>query len=282
MLKCKKPVFPVLPSVTTAADEVAKFLSYGHMNFPDEVLLGKALVKIHTTPKPAAESIYLDGVNMQEIRFIIDHSKDGYLSPEQVSGLFSAGGIPMVNEAVCTELEHVISCASELGYPLVMKVVGPIHKTDVGGVELNIQDQEQLIASYQHMKAIDGFESVLIQPMMEGRELFIGATYEPDYGHVVMCGIGGIFVEVLKDIATGLAPLTISEAEDMIRRLRSYILLTGIRGQQGIDLQKFAEIIVRLSTVLRYCKEIKEIDMNPLIATMDGIVVVDARIRIEK
>jgi acetyltransferase len=282
MLKCKKPVYPVLPSVTTAADEVAKFLSYGHMNFPDEVLLGKALVKIHTTPIPASESVYPDGIKIQEIRKIIESAENGYLPPEKVSSLLSSGGIPVVKEVVTADLEILKKEASELGYPMVMKVVGPIHKTDVGGVILNIEKQEQLVETFHRMKRIDGFESVLIQPMLEGHELFIGATYEPNYGHVLMCGLGGIYIEALNDIATGLAPLTLPEAMDMIQRIRSYKLLTGLRGQQPVDVQKFAEIIVRLSTVLRYCKEIIEMDMNPLIANKEGVIVVDARIRIER
>ncbi|MCA1747842.1 MAG: acetate--CoA ligase family protein, partial [Bacteroidales bacterium] len=138
MLSCKKPVFPVLPSVTTAAGEVEKFLSYGHMNFPDEVLLGNALVKIHGTPAPAAESIYLEGININAIRQIIEKAGNGYLPPEQVHQLLSKAGIPVVKEFVAANEEELLGFAEQTGYPLVMKVVGPVHKTDVGGVELNI------------------------------------------------------------------------------------------------------------------------------------------------
>lgn len=282
MISSKKPVYPVLPSVTTAADEVAKFLSYGHMNFPDEVLLGKALVKISSVNEPAAERIYMDGINLKEIRKIIDTSENGYLPPERVSAMLTQAGIPVVNEFVSKDPEALVAGTAELGYPVVMKVVGPVHKTDVGGVVLNIAGEEQLLKTFRQMEKIEGFEAVLVQPMIGGRELFIGATYEPDYGHVVMCGLGGIFVEALKDIATGLAPLTHPEAERMIRSLRSYQLLTGARGQDPVDIQKYAEIIVRLSTLLRYAPEIAEMDMNPLIAGPKGITTVDARIRLEK
>ena len=282
MLSSEKPVYPVLPSVTTASDEVAQFLSYGHMNFPDEVLLGKALVKVRSVNDPAAESVYLDGIHLKEIRNIIDTAANGYLQPERVNALLAAAGIPVVKEMVCTEPGALVTAANELGYPLVMKVVGPVHKTDVGGVVLNIDGEESLLEAFREMEKIEGFEAVLIQPMVSGLELFIGATYEQDYGHVVMCGLGGIFVEALKDIATGLAPLTFPEAERMIRSLRSYRMLTGIRGQAPVQLQEFAEIIVRLSTLLRYSPEIKEMDINPLIAGAHGIVTVDARIRLEK
>lgn len=282
MIHAVKPVFPVLPSVTTAADEVQQFLSHGHMNFPDEVQLGRALVKVHSAPEPAAEGIFLDGINMSEIRAIIDEAADGYLAPPQVSALISAAGIPMVKEAVTSDPEELKELAGDVGFPLVMKVVGPVHKTDVGGVVLGIQNPEQLMDTYASMKEIKGFTGVLIQPMLEGHELFVGATYEPDYGHIVMCGLGGIFVEALKDIAAGLAPLTFPEATTMIHSLRSYKLLTGLRGQQPVDIREYAGIIVRISSVLSHVTEIKELDMNPLIAGEKGVFVVDARIRIEK
>jgi acetyltransferase len=118
--------------------------------------------------------------------------------------------------------------------------------------------------------------------MLTGTELFIGAKYEPRFGHIILCGLGGIFVEVLGDVSSGLAPLTFNEAASMIRSLRAYRIIHGTRGKPGINEQKFAEIIVRLSTLLRFATEIKEMDLNPLIGSPDAITVVDARIRIEK
>jgi acetyltransferase len=112
--------------------------------------------------------------------------------------------------------------------------------------------------------------------------LFIGAKYEPLFGHVILCGLGGIFVEVLRDHSHGLAPLTFPEAYSMIRSLRSYPVIQGIRGQEGVDEDLFAEIIVRLSTLLRFATEIKELDLNPLIGNKQGITVVDARVLIDK
>lgn len=280
MLKAKKPVYTVLPSVTTAAGEVEKFLSYGHMNFPDEVLLGKALVKVHTTPLPAGESIYLDGINIKKIREVLENASDGYLSPEKVREILGEAKIPTIEEGITADRDQVGRIAEAIGYPLVMKVVGPIHKTDLGGVVLDIRSEEQLIGAFDKMKDIKGFEAVLLQPMLQGLELFIGASYEDNYGHLMMCGLGGIYVEALQDIASGLAPLTMTEANAMIRSLRSFKLLEGTRGKKGVDLLKFAEVLVRLSTVLRYCTEIRELDLNPLIATENGLYVVDSRIRV--
>ena len=135
---------------------------------------------------------------------------------------------------------------------------------------------------FDRMMAIPDAKAVMVQKMLKGTELFIGAKYEQRFGHVVLCGLGGIFVEVLKDVSSGLAPLSYAEAYSMIHSLRGYKIIKGTRGQQGINEQKYAEIIVRLSTLLRFATEIKEIDLNPLLADPKDVVAVDARILIEK
>ena len=282
MKRSKKPVFPVLPSVTTAKKEVESFLAAGNMNFPDEVLLGKALTKVSNTPFPANESVYLEGINIQEIRNLISTSPGGYQPPETVQKILDHAGIPTVTEKVVTEKSFLSEAAEQIGYPLVMKVVGPVHKTDVGGVVLDIGDEESMLKSFEGMKAIEGYQGVLLQPMLTGLELFAGATYEPGYGHVIMCGLGGIYIEALKDVSTGLAPLSMAEACAMIRSLRSYSLLEGVRGEKGINIEAFADILVRLSSFLRYSTEIRELDLNPLMARGEEVMVVDSRVRIEK
>lgn len=279
---CTKPLFPILPSVTSSSKELTNFLNTGHVNFPDEVVLGGALTKIFNTPYPAEEVIFLENINVSLVRQIIDESPDGYLEPAVISRLLNAVNIPVVKENVVISEKELLSVANKTGYPLALKVVGPVHKSDVGGVTLNIRSAKHLEAEYKRMMQIPGVKAVLVQQMLSGTELFIGAKYEPRFGHIILCGLGGIFVEVLGDVSSGLAPLTFNEAESMIRSLRSYRIIRGIRGKQGIDEAKFAEIIVRLSSLLRYATEIKEMDLNPLIGSPDGITVVDARIRIER
>ncbi len=193
MLSCKKPIFPILPSVSTASSEVESFLARGHINFPDEVVLGNAITKVYNTPKPAEEKIYLDGVNVPEIRRIIDRTGEGYITETEIQQLLDAAGIPRVVEGVAKNRKEAVSLADMLGYPLVMKVVGPLHKSDVGGVTLNVKSKTHLIAEFNRMKKIKGCKAVLIQPMLSGLELFLGAKYEPKFGHVVLCGLGGIF-----------------------------------------------------------------------------------------
>ncbi len=281
--KCRKPIFPILPCLNTAGPEVAEFLRKGHVNFSDEVTLATALTQIMKTPEPASLEIELLGVDVPKIREIIAGiEEDGYVSPETVHRLLDCAGIPMVPEKVSADKTQLIDFANRIGYPVVAKVVGPIHKSDVGGVALNIRNSKHLELEYERMMKIDGATSVMIQKMIKGMELFIGAKYEPRFGHIVLCGLGGIFVEVLKDVSGGLAPLSYGEAISMIRSLRGYKILKGTRGQKGINEQKYAEIIQRLSTLLRFATEIKEMDINPLLAYENEVIAVDARILIRK
>lgn len=281
--ECSKPIFPILPCLNTAGPEVAEFLSKGHVNFADEVTLATALAQVRNTPKPAKQEMALEGVDVAGIRRVIDGIKEnGYIAPQKVRELLTCAGIPMVPEFVSACKEELIAEAEKMGYPIVAKVVGPVHKSDVGGVTLNIRTKEHLAAEFDRMMQIKDANSVMIQKMISGMELFIGAKYEDRFGHIVLCGLGGIFVEALKDVSSGLAPLTMPEAESMIRSLRGYKILQGTRGQKGINQQRYAEIIVRLSTLLRHATEIKEMDLNPLLAEGDNVTAVDARILIEK
>ena len=281
--KGKKPIFPILPSVHTAGPEVAEFLQKGHVNFSDEVTLANSLARVMSTPQPAPPEVNLFGVDVPRIRDIVTGIKEsGYISPNLVREIFSCAGIPMVQELVSDQKEELTSFAERIGYPVVAKVVGPIHKSDVGGVALNIRSKEHLALEFDRMMRIRDAKAVMVQKMLQGTELFIGAKYESRFGHVVLCGLGGIFVEVLKDVSSGLAPLSMSEAESMIHSLKAYKILRGTRGQKGINERKYQEIIVKLSTLLRFATEIKELDINPLLADENEVTAVDARIWIEK
>ena len=268
-----------------------EFLKKGHVNFSDEVTLATALSQIMRTPQPAPPELELYGVDIPRIRDIIyretrrlkfEGVTSGYLAPDTVREILSCAGIPMVPEKVSPSKDELITFAEKTGYPVVAKVVGPIHKSDVCGVTLNIRTAEHLALEFDRMMQIPGATGVMVQKMLKGTELFIGAKYEERFGHVVLCGLGGIFVEVLKDVSSGLAPLSYAEAYSMIHSLRGYKIIKGTRGQKGLNEQKYAEIIVRLSTLLRFATEIKEIDINPLLADEQSVTAVDARIRIER
>lgn len=277
----RKPIYPVLPSIVNSADEIRKFQAEGGISFPDEVALGGAIAKIVNMPQ-AIEDASLPPVDKKWIREIIDSSSDGYLSPEKVQQLLDAAGIPRAKEVVATTPEELLSRAKEIGYPLAMKVIGPVHKSDVGGVALNITDETTLLEKFRHMMTIPQTTAVLLQPMLSGTQIFIGAKREGNFGHLILCGLGGIFVETLKDINYSLSPVSRVEADEMIHSLRSYRMLEGTRGQEGVNIPMFSEAVRRVSALCQAAPEIFEMDINPLMAGTRQVIAVDARIRIEK
>jgi acetyltransferase len=283
MKTSSKPIFPILPSVSTAWDETDFFVKKGHVNFSDEVGLANALIRVLKTPRPLANNLELKGVDIPQVRRVIDGIEgSGYISSRSIQELFKAASIPMVEELVSENWEEISAFAERVGYPVVAKVVGPLHKSDVGGVVLNVRSQEHLQFEFLRLMEIPDATAVMVQPMLKGIELFAGAKYKEKFGHIVLCGLGGIFVEIFKDVASGLAPLAMEEALSMIRSLKGYQVFQGARGQKGINEQQFARIIVQLSALLRFASEVKELDINPLLATENGIIAVDARVRIEK
>lgn len=282
MKTCKKPIFPVLPSTLTANEEVKEFLSNGRVNFPDEVNLAHALCRVYKTPKPFTNTVSINGIDKAAIRNIIKVENSGYIAPESIQALLDAVGIPRAGEGVTNKKEEAVTLAKKLGFPVVMKVVGPVHKSDVGGVVLNVKSETQVADEFERLITIKDTTHVLIQPMLSGIELFAGVNYESKFGHLIMCGLGGIFIEVFKDVAAGLAPLSETEALHMVNSLKSLPILKGTRGKKGIDIDKFIDIIVRLGALVNEAPEIREMDLNPLLGSERGIFAVDARIRIEK
>jgi len=282
MKTCRKPIFPVLPSIINAGNEINDFLSKGRINFPEEAALGNALAKIYNTPKPVPEIIDMPEVDKQTIRTLINNADNGYLSPEDVQVLLDAAGIHRAGEAVVKTQHEAAAAAENLGYPVVMKVVGPVHKSDVGGVVLNVKDEQTVRNEFDRMIDIKDTTAILIQPMLSGTELFVGAKREDAFGHMILCGLGGIFIEVLKDVNSALAPVTQNEAIHMIQSLKSYGIIKGVRGQEGVNEKCFADIVCRLSALVTVAPEIFELDLNPLLGKKDKVVAVDARIRIEK
>jgi acyl-CoA synthetase (NDP forming) len=281
MKTCRKPIYPILPSVVNVKEDVSYFISHGNVNFPDEVLLGKALTKVFNTPQPSGVPEFLNELDVNAVREVIEGTTDGYQPPEVISRLFAIAGIPQAKEVVVSTLDEALSAVDEIGFPLVMKVIGPVHKTDVDGVSLGIKSFETVEKEFNRLVSIEGTTAVLMAEMVTGTELFIGAKYEDNFGHVMLCGLGGIFVEVLKDVTSGLAPLSMPEARSMIKNLRACKILEGFRGTPAVDVERYAELLVRLSGLLRFATEIKELDINPLMAKGTQIVAVDARVRIE-
>lgn len=290
---CRKPVYPVMPSVINVKREIADFIARGNAIFTDEVLFGRALCRVNTTPAPSvpekladvtAESSDMNDsisrTDLRAVREVIDGAGEGYLPPDKVSVLLKAAGIDTVPESVVITAEAAVTTAASMGYPVVMKVVGPVHKSDIGGVALNISTEEWVRQEFARMMALPGVTGILIQKMISGRELFCGAAREGRFGHLVMAGMGGIFIEVFKDVATALVPVSDKEARSMIRSLKSYKIIKGVRGSEGVSEEAFVRVITSLSDLLIAAPEIEEMDINPLLGTPDRIVAVDARIRV--
>jgi acetyltransferase len=279
--ECNKPIFSILPSIVNAKDEIAKFKEMGGICFPDEVIFGNALGKVIKSHSPLFDS-QLPPVDKKMIRDVIKKAENGYLSPLQVQTLLDAAGISRVKEIVIDKMDQLRKAALEIGFPLVMKVVGPVHKTDVGGVVLNVTDEETMIVEFNRMMNIPGTHAIMLQPMLTGIQIFIGAKREEKFGHLVMCGLGGIFIEVLNDVQSALSPVSKSEAEKMIRSLKGYKMIKGSRGIEGVNEAIFIENIRRVSALCNAAPEIYEMDLNPLLGNSKQIIAVDARIRIEK
>jgi len=278
---CKKPIYPVLPSVVNVKEEIDLFQKNGGISFPDETIFGMALAKVLNN-NTNIEEAELPPVDNKLIRSVIDNNTDGYLSPSEVQKLLDAAGINRAKEAVTSTVSEVQKMAKEIGYPIVMKVVGPIHKSDVGGVVLNVTDPETLVLEFNRMMKIPKTTSILLQPMLSGTQLFIGAKKEAKFGHLIMCGLGGIFVEAIQDINTELSPVSKREAETMIKTLKSYKLIEGTRGQEGVNEFLFIDSIRRVSALCNAAPEIFEMDLNPLLGNSKQVIAVDARIRIIK
>lgn len=293
MRSCSKPIYPVLPSIINVKNEIEAFLAKGNINFPDEVVLGRALARVHhTSPVEAASEPAGSAaetappaafkIDTAAVRSVIDGADNGYISPEEVQRLLDAAGIPRAGERVASSADEAAKAAAELGYPVVMKVIGPVHKSDVGGVVINVTDESTVRREFDRIMKIEDATGVLLQPMLSGLELFAGVKAESGFGHLILCGLGGIFVEVLKDVQSGLVPLGKKEAVSMIQSLQGYRMIAGTRGKEGANEELFAEVLARISALVQAAPEIAEMDLNPLLGTPDHVTAVDARIRIEK
>lgn len=283
MKTCKKPIFPILPSIVNVKEEIADFINNKRrINFPEECVFGEALSKVVNAPKPQPLNPVLPQVDIKAIRNVIENCENGYLGLADISTLLDAAGISRKEEVEVNNETNAISAAQKMGFPLVMKVVGPVHKSDVGGVVLNVKDIETVIREYNRLIQIPETYAVEICKMYKGTEVFIGASKEEKFGHQVLFGLGGIFIEVLKDVQAALVPVNKEEALTLLKQLRGYKILQGVRGQEPVNEAILAETVARVSALVMAAPEIAEMDLNPLLGNSESLTAVDARIRIEK
>ena len=200
-------------------------------------------------------------------------------------------GIPVVEMRLAKTKAEAAAVSKEIGYPVAMKILSPdiSHKTEAGGVKLNLMNASQVGKAYSEMMASvkekapgAKIEGVSIQKMAEpGVEIIIGMSRDAQFGPVLMFGLGGIFVEIMKDVSFRLVPVAPIDAAEMVREIKGYPLLTGYRGQAPVDVKKLEALITRVSDFIEQNPDIEELDLNPVIASADGVVAVDARILVK-
>ena len=217
----------------------------------------------------------------------------GYLSPADTYDLLQAYGFPTVRQAVVAFDGDVRAAAQSMQYPLVLKVVGEkiVHKSDVGGVVLDIDDVTELLTARDAMRESlrragvwPHATGLLVQEMLrgDGKEVILGVAQDPKFGPLLMFGMGGRYVEILRDVAFRVLPVTDIDAREMVRSIRSFPLLEGVRGESAVDIAFVEEMILRLAQLVDEVDGIEELDMNPVIVTpaRAGCRVVDARVRV--
>lgn len=205
--------------------------------------------------------------------------------------LLSKAGISVVETKLAKSKEEAISISEQLGLPVVLKIASPdiVHKSDVGGVKLGLKTVRQVGKAYEDMmKAMKQkspqakIDGVSVQKMARpGVEIIIGMSQDAQFGPVLMFGLGGIFVEILKDVSFRIVPLTKRDAREMIKEIKGYPLLEGYRGGEPVNIDYLEEMVLKVSDFVEQNPEIKELDLNPIFAYSDGAVAVDARIVLE-
>jgi acetyl-CoA synthetase (ADP-forming) len=209
------------------------------------------------------------------------------LTPEESRNLVELAGIPFNESRLATSEEEAVAIAREIGYPVVMKIVSPqiVHKTEYGGVKLDLENPDEVKRAYSdiHINILEkvpdaDIKGVSVDKMLKGTELIIGTTIDPQFGQMIMFGIGGIYVEVYQDVSFRLVPINSGDAMDMLREIKGRPLLEGARGRPKVDENQLVDILMKVSELVHKNPNIQEMDLNPLLITLEGLVAVDARV----
>ena len=201
--------------------------------------------------------------------------------------LLEEAGIATVPTSLAASAEEATEAAAQAGFPVALKIVSRdvSHKSDVGGVKLDLRSTQEVEEAFQEIEAAirrrdpqARFDGVAVQPMARpGVEVIVGMSMDPQFGPVLMFGLGGVLVEVIKDVSFRIVPLEVRDARQMIREIKGFPVLTGFRGQEPADLNALEQLLLRLSELVEAHPEIMELDLNPVFAGADGAVAVDAR-----
>lgn len=209
----------------------------------------------------------------------------GWVMEPQAKQFLALAGIPVPRFLWTGKREEAIAFAGGIGYPVVAKIVSPkvVHKSEVGGVVVGISDDEALAAAFDHMTKIDGFTGIIVDEMVKGIELIVGAKVDDQFGPIVLLGIGGTATEIYRDVALGMAPLCETDVERMLERLKAAPLLYGFRGSEPVHVGMLKEVVINFSNLVSDLDDlIESIDLNPVMCTADKCVVADARIMLKR
>ena len=216
---------------------------------------------------------------------LLTSKETGWILEPEAKRLLSSTGIDVPRFHWTTEIEEAIRFAEEIGYPIVGKVVSPkvIHKSEKDGVEVGIENEEKLREIYDRFKRIEGFTGMLIEEMLSGIELIVGAKVDFQFGPVILFGIGGVWVEIYRDVILKMAPLNPRDIDSMTKCLRGRRLLEGYRGSKPINLKELNRLLATFSNLVMDLETfIESIDLNPIICSPTRCVVADARIMLKK
>jgi hypothetical protein len=217
-----------------------------------------------------------------EIKDILSASRDlGWVLEPEAKRLCSLAGLTVPRFTWATGVDEAVLFAGKIGYPVVAKVVSPqvLHKSDVGGVVVDIDSDEKLREAFPRLNQITGFAGMLVEEMVSGVELIAGAKIDYQFGPVILLGVGGTGVEVYRDVTMRMAPLKPKDVTSMVRALKAHQLLEGYRGSEPISMSELTRTMIAFSDLVMDLEElIESIDLNPLLCTADRCVVADARI----
>jgi len=218
----------------------------------------------------------------QEMKDILSASKEtGWVLEPQAKRLLSSAGLTVSRFFFATGVEEAIRLAKEIGYPVVGKVVSPrvIHKSEKNGVELGIDSERKLRETFHRFSKIEGFVGMLVEEMVSGIELIVGAKNDYQFGPVILFGIGGVWAEIYRDVILKMAPLIQKDIDSMTRCLKARPLLEGYRGSNPVNFEELSKLIMTFSNLVMDLEgDMDSIDLNPVICSMERCVVADARI----
>jgi acyl-CoA synthetase (NDP forming) len=279
----RKPVLATFMSAHGAPPELQAIPSY---MFPEAAATALARVVAHGEwrARPRGTVPAMAGLDAEAARKVIEGA-DGWLPPADVHAVLRAFGITVAGSIAASTEDEAVAAAQRVGGAVAMKAVGPsiVHKTEVGGVVLNLQGDEAVRRAYREMAGRLGaaMSGVVVQAMVSGGvEMLVGATSDPSFGPVIACGSGGTLVELFADVSVRLHPLTDVDAADMIEGLRAAPLLRGYRGAPPLDEAALRDVLLRVSALVGACPEVLELDINPLKVLPSGTCAVDARMRV--